>query len=80
VFYIDGVTAVPNCEIKIEDTNGNVISDIQSADGNYSATLQAGDYVINVFLNGANIGTLNITIVAGQNNTANVGTQRSVPN
>ena len=47
---------------------------------NYSATFQAGDYVINVFLNGANIVTKNIKIVAGQNNTANVGTQRSVPN
>lgn len=76
VFYQDGVTPLPNCEIQIVDVNGNVVSDITSPDGKFRVDVEAGEIVMNVFLDGASISIQNIVVVSGQDNLVTIGTQR----
>lgn len=79
VFYQDGVTPLPNCEIQMVDVNGTVISDITSPDGKFQGEIEAGEIIMNVFLEGASISIQNVVIIAGQDNIVTVGTQRMLP-
>lgn len=76
VFYQDGVTPLPNCEIQMVDVNGNIISDITTPDGKFRVDVEAGEIVMNVFLEGASISIQNFVIVSGQDNIVTIGTQR----
>lgn len=79
VFYQDGVTPIPNCEIQIIDVNGNVVSDTTTPDGKFQVDVEAGEIIMNVFLDGASIAIQNFVIISGQENIVTVGTQRMLP-
>lgn len=80
VFYNDGTTPLAGAEVQVvaegetEPVQGTITDDA----GNFSMILNSGVYSLNVIVNGSSVGTLNVTINAGDSVPANVVTSRTV--
>ena len=72
--YSDGVTSIPSGIGQICNADGSVGSEISFESGTFIIEKPAGDYIINIVIDGIVVGTLNIHINAGDALTQSVVT------
>lgn len=65
--YSDGATVILSGIGQIIDDGGSVGTEINFESGTFAVEKPAGDYIINIVVDGIVVGTLNLTIICGEN-------------
>ena len=65
--YSDGATVIPSGITQVCNADGSVGSEISFESGTFIIEKPAGDYIINIVVENVVVGTLNLTIIVGEN-------------